>query len=291
MYRLGPASAASSGLHAFLCQLRISSCLPRNFARPHYASHPRITAVAPHSVLCSALVEQWQDATSKDSVPEAQSPLDSGLYLVATPIGNLEDISLRALRILQQAELVLAEDTRHSRKLLDHFSISAAMQSLHEHNERSQQSKVFSSILTRHCYIVTEYSNMMQLNHLQILSMLSRGAAIALISDAGMPLISDPGGGLVKAAIDAGHKIIPIPGASAAVTALVASGLPASEFTFIGFLPPKQNARLKKLQSLSGDLIPTFTCFTSTALAGFKTVGLLQDQQCPCSMKNTARIG
>ena len=97
--------------------------------------------------------------------------------------------------------------------------------------------------------------------------MLSRGAAIALISDAGMPLISDPGGGLVKAAIEAGHKIIPIPGASAAVTALVASGLPASEFTFIGFLPPKQNARLKKLQSLSGNFIPTFTCSISIALA------------------------
>lgn len=82
--------------------------------------------------------------------------------------------------------------------------------------------------------------------------MLSRGAAIALISDAGMPLISDPGGDLVKAAIDAEHKVIPIPGPSAVLTALIASGLPASEFMFVGFLPPKQNARLKKLQQLSG---------------------------------------
>ena len=173
MYRLGPASAASSALHAVLCQLRISSCHTRNFARPQFASHPRSTAVAPHNVLCSALVEQWQEATSKESLSEAPKPLDSGLYLVATPIGNLEDISLRALRILQQADLVLAEDTRHSRKLLDHFSISAAMQSLHEHNERSQQSKVISKCFAQtlsHGYVLKHDTSQSSADFVHVIS-------------------------------------------------------------------------------------------------------------------------
>ena len=102
---------------------------------------------ATDSVAAASLQEQWQTVASSSTLSQQSKPLDSGLYLVATPIGNLEDISLRALRILQTAELVLAEDTRHSRKLLDYFGIRAAMQSLHEHNERAQQSKVLVGAL------------------------------------------------------------------------------------------------------------------------------------------------
>lgn len=149
------------------------------------------------------------------------------LFLVATPLGNLEDITLRALRVFREADLILAEDTRRTRVLLDQHQIAArALESLHEHNERER---------TAH-----------------ILRRLDEGQRIALCSDAGTPLVSDPGEALVRAAIEAGHAIEPLPGASAVVTALVASGLPSEPFCFRGFLPRKGERR-KLLDALSKD--------------------------------------
>jgi 16S rRNA (cytidine1402-2'-O)-methyltransferase len=146
------------------------------------------------------------------------------LYVVATPIGNLEDITVRALRILREAGRIACEDTRHTRKLLDHFGIAKPMLSYHEHNEAARAS--------------------------ELVAMLESGENIALVSDAGTPLISDPGYRLVAAAIDAGISVVPIPGASAAIAALSASGLPTDAFRFGGFLPAKRSARRKLLEQL-----------------------------------------
>jgi 16S rRNA (cytidine1402-2'-O)-methyltransferase len=139
------------------------------------------------------------------------------LFLVATPIGNLEDISLRALRILREADLVAAEDTRHSLKLLRHYDIRRPTTSLHEHNEFEKVPGLVE-----------------QLRH---------GARIALVTDAGTPSVSDPGYRLVRAAVDAGIRVEAIPGASAVLAALVASGLPTDTFVFAGFPPPRAAAR------------------------------------------------
>lgn len=158
------------------------------------------------------------------------TPLSPGLYLVGTPIGNLEDLSVRALKILQTATVILAEDTRHSRKLLNHYGIQGHLHSFHQHNEHSKQARV--------------------------LQQLSQGASVAIISDAGMPLISDPGSGLVAAAAAAGHRVIPIAGPSAFLLALVASGLSSTRFTFVGFLPDKAKRRQQQLQDLA-DLMQT----------------------------------
>ncbi len=144
------------------------------------------------------------------------------LYLVATPIGNLEDISLRALRILRQVDWVAAEDTRHSARLLRHFDIEQRTLSLHEHNERDRAG--------------------------HLCKLLDQGQDIALISDAGTPLLSDPGYVLVQAVLEAGHEVIPIPGASALLAALMAAGLPTDRFVFAGFPPRKQQARRAFLQ-------------------------------------------
>jgi 16S rRNA (cytidine1402-2'-O)-methyltransferase len=141
------------------------------------------------------------------------------LYIVATPIGNLEDITLRGVRVLREAHLIACEDTRQTRKLLDHFAITASLVSYHEHNEAQRAAEL--------------------VERLQV------GESIALVSDAGTPLVSDPGHRLVAAAIAAGVPVVPIPGASAAVGALSASGLPAGEFRFCGFLPPKSTQRRK----------------------------------------------
>ena len=146
------------------------------------------------------------------------------LYIVATPIGNLDDITLRALHILKTVDVIAVEDTRHSGKLLQHFDISTPMISLHDYNEKQR----------------TAF----------ILKKLQAGENVALISDAGTPLISDPGYILVKAAQEAGLKVSPIPGACAAIAALSASGLPSDQFLFLGFLPHKTVARQKKLQEL-----------------------------------------
>lgn len=145
------------------------------------------------------------------------------LYLVATPIGNLEDITLRALRVLHEADLIAAEDSRHTRKLLKHFEIDTPMISYHEYNK------------------------LVRID--EILSKLNEGD-VALVSDAGTPGLSDPGYELVSAVIDSDHLISPVPGASAPIAAIVSSGLPTDSFTFIGYLPRKNKERISALQEL-----------------------------------------
>lgn len=149
------------------------------------------------------------------------------LYVVATPIGNLEDIGGRALRVLAGVDLVLAEDTRHSGGLLRHFGIRRPLQSLHEHNERAR----VESLIAR----------------------LEAGGSLALISDAGTPLISDPGYHLVRAAHGAGVPVVPVPGPSAVTCALCAAGLPGDRFVFEGFLPARAAERRRRLQALAGE--------------------------------------
>ena len=151
--------------------------------------------------------------------------LAGGLYIVATPIGNLKDITLRALETLAAVDLVLCEDTRHSATLLEQYGIRTPRQALHEHNERERVS--------------------------DILRQLADGRRIALISDAGTPLISDPGYKLVREARDAGVAVFPIPGACAAIAALSAAGAPSDQFHFAGFLPAKPGARMRVLDGLA----------------------------------------
>jgi 16S rRNA (cytidine1402-2'-O)-methyltransferase len=158
------------------------------------------------------------------AVADGSRTLASGLYLVATPIGNLEDITLRALRVLKQADLVACEDTRQTQKLLNHYSISTRTTSYHEHNE-----------ITRAAELVVE---------------LEQGARVALVTDAGMPGISDPGFRLISLAIRHHVPVVPIPGASAFLSALVASGLPTDSFRFGGFLPAKAGQRRQILESI-----------------------------------------
>src|SRR5581483_1241501 len=147
------------------------------------------------------------------------------LYLVATPIGNLEDITYRAVRILRGVDLIACEDTRQSRKLLDHYDIRKPTISYHEHNEAERTAELVSRLLA--------------------------GSSIALISDAGMPLVSDPGYRLVRGAIECGVAVQAVPGPSAALTALAASGLPTDSFRFGGFLPIKAGQRAKALEALA----------------------------------------
>jgi len=158
------------------------------------------------------------------SLEDNAKPLPPGLYLVATPIGNLEDITLRALRVLKEADLIACEDTRQTQKLLNHYGIATRTTSYHEHNE-----------MTRAPELVLE---------------LEQGARIALVSDAGMPGISDPGFRLITLAIRHHVPVVPIPGASAFLAALVASGLPTDAFRFSGFLPAKSGQRRKFLESI-----------------------------------------
>ncbi|GLQ33245.1 16S rRNA (cytidine(1402)-2'-O)-methyltransferase [Litoribrevibacter albus] len=149
------------------------------------------------------------------------------LYIVPTPIGNLDDITTRSLQVLSDVDLIACEDTRHSHRLLDHYSIKTALTALHEHNERGKAD--------------------------WLVQQLSEGKNIALISDAGTPLISDPGYHLVNRVREAGFRVVPLPGACAAITALSASGLPTDDFRFIGFLPAKSGQRKKVLQNLSSE--------------------------------------
>lgn len=154
------------------------------------------------------------------------TPSEGGtLYVVSTPIGNLGDLTYRAVETLRQVSLILCEDTRHSRGLLDHYGITTPVASLHEHNEARETGR--------------------------ILERLGAGDSLALISDAGTPLLSDPGARLVHAAIDAGYEVTPIPGASALLSALVGGGLPADRFTFVGFLARKGKERAAQLALLS----------------------------------------
>jgi len=151
-------------------------------------------------------------------------PKPSTLYIVGTPIGNLEDITFRAVRILQNVDLIAAEDTRHTGKLLQHLQVKTPQISYHEHNRSSRIP--------------------------ELLEHLHSGKAIAVVSDAGMPGISDPGYELVKACVEAGISVVPIPGASAAITALSAAGLPTDRFVFEGFLPAKGQQRREYLEVL-----------------------------------------
>ena len=158
------------------------------------------------------------------------------LYLVATPIGNLQDISLRALEILKTVDLIACEDTRHTRKLLTHFGIQARLTSYHEHNEE-QRAEELSALLTD-------------------------GKSIAVVSDAGTPAICDPSFRIVQKAHEIGVRVVPIPGAAAFVSGLVASGLPTDSFFFGGFLPSKKGERQKRLQEVKD--IPATLIFYET---------------------------
>jgi len=146
------------------------------------------------------------------------------LYLIPTPIGNLEDITLRALRILKDVDLIACEDTRHTRRLLDHFGISKPTISYHEHNEQVRAQELVQRMLD--------------------------GKSIAIVSDAGTPGISDPAYRIVTAAIEHGITVVPLPGAVALIAGLTASGLPTDSFLFAGFLPPKKMARRNRLEEL-----------------------------------------
>src|SRR4026209_1682484 len=154
------------------------------------------------------------------------------LYLVATPIGNLADITHRALQVLRDVDLIACEDTRHTHKLLQHYGITTKTVSYHEHNEQQRAA--------------------------ELIGLLKQGSNIAVVSDAGTPSISDPGYRLVRAAIENEVTVVPVPGPSALISALVAAGLPTDEFFFAGFLPARSNARrarLNELRSVPGTLI------------------------------------
>ena len=157
------------------------------------------------------------------------------LYLVATPIGNLDDMTLRAVHVLESVPLIAAEDTRHTLKLLNHFGLGRPLISLHAHNEVRQ----LRTILDR----LEEHD-------------------VALVSDAGTPALSDPGVRLVSAAVAAGYPVVPVPGPSAVLAALVSSGLPTNQFTFLGFLPRKRG-ELERMLRDAGEAKRTFVCFES----------------------------
>ena len=153
--------------------------------------------------------------------------MQAAVYLVATPIGNLEDITLRALRTLRECDLIACEDTRHTRKLLNRYEVRKPLISCHEHNERERAQQIVERVLA--------------------------GQAVAIVSDAGLPGISDPGYRVVQAAIAAGVRVIPIPGPSAVDTAIVASGLPTDSFLYAGFLPARSGQRIKTLEALAAE--------------------------------------
>ncbi len=146
------------------------------------------------------------------------------LYLVATPIGNLEDISARALRVLREASLIAAEDTRHTRKLLQHYDISTPITSYHEHSKQNKMGQILAAL---------------------------REGDVAVVSDAGTPALNDPGHALVVAALESGYEVSPIPGPSAPIAALVASGLPTDSFLYLGYLPRKSSERRRLLKEVA----------------------------------------
>jgi 16S rRNA (cytidine1402-2'-O)-methyltransferase len=173
-------------------------------------------------------------------------PLSAGLYLVATPIGNLADITLRALAVLARADIVYCEDTRHSRVLLAHYAIWRPTRPYHEHNAERERPRVLAE--------------------------LAAGKSVAVISDAGTPLISDPGYKLVREAIAAGHSVISLPGPSAVLAALATAGLATDAFMFAGFLPPRQKARQDRLAELKA--VPATLVFFE---APSRLAGMLAD--------------
>ncbi len=192
-----------------------------------------LAEIAPSGEATSRVVALTQEVLAE----ACAKPLPSALYLVSTPIGNLTDISLRALSVLARADLIACEDTRHSRKLLDHYGIKAPLMSYHEHNAASARPK--------------------------LLAKLAAGGRVALISDAGTPLISDPGYRLVREAAEAGLDVTAIPGASASLAGLSLSGLPTDSFFFAGFLPPKSAARRTRIEELAR--VPGTLIFYETA--------------------------
>jgi 16S rRNA (cytidine1402-2'-O)-methyltransferase len=173
------------------------------------------------------MLEPSTPETESIAVPDSgpNRELAPGLYVVGTPIGNLEDITLRALRVLRQADRIACEDTRQTQKLLNHYGVKTPTVSLHQHNERERST--------------------------ELIEQLKAGRRIALVSDAGTPGISDPGSWLVQEAIAAGTPVYPLPGPNAALSALIASGLSTTEFHFVGFLPEKAGARRTALEALS----------------------------------------
>ncbi len=162
-----------------------------------------------------------------------QELLDPGLYLVATPIGNLEDVTLRALRVLKGVDRIACEDTRQTQKLLNHFEISTSTVSYHQHNEQARTA--------------------------ELLAFLQQGGRVAVVSDAGTPAFSDPGLELVRAAVAVGVRVIPIPGANAALSALTASGLDTDRFLYLGFLPSKPGARRAELEAVAQNVSEPLT--------------------------------
>ena len=192
------------------------------------------------------LAQRVVSATGSTLEAELAKPLAPGLYLVSTPIGNLGDISLRALATLARADMIFCEDTRHSRKLVSHFAISAELYAYHEHNAAKERPRILARVRAGH--------------------------AVALIADAGTPLISDPGNKLVRSLREEGLPVFAVPGASAVLAALASSGLPTDRFCFEGFLPPKSAARRKRLEALSG--IPATLVFYE---APSRLQGMLDD--------------
>ena len=193
--------------------------------------------------------EQGSEAVEKP-LAMSEKPLAPGLYLVATPIGNLEDMTLRALRVLRSVDRIACEDTRQTAKLLGHFGIKTPTVSYHMHNEGTRASELIEA--------------------------LKAGGRIAVVSDAGMPGIADPGAMIAAEAIAAGVDVFPIPGANAALSALIASGLPSERFAFHGFLPSKEGARRTTLEALRGRVVDEATThiFYETP---HRIVGALED--------------
>lgn len=190
--------------------------------RSHRARHGRVTiGRGPASFTAFGLAAEAE-------------PLEAGLYVVATPIGNLRDVSFRALSVLAAADAVLAEDTRVTKRLLAHYGVTTPLLAYHEHSNDAVRERMIRRV--------------------------QEGQALALVSDAGTPLVSDPGYRLVQAAIEAGLPVTPIPGPSAVLTALVVSGLPTDRFFFEGFLPPKSAARRARLAAI-GDIPGTLMLF------------------------------
>jgi 16S rRNA (cytidine1402-2'-O)-methyltransferase len=184
-----------------------------------------MTRAPPTASAADATPHSTKARYTLDGRPVDAPALAAGLYIVSTPIGNLRDITLRALDVLAAADLIACEDTRVTRKLLDHYGISTALTPYHEHNAAAARPK--------------------------LLARLAGGAAIALVSDAGTPLVSDPGFKLVRAARDAGHTVTALPGPSAALAALTVSGLPTDRFFLEGFLPARQAQRRARIAELA----------------------------------------
>ncbi|GAB2267705.1 hypothetical protein Dimus_002688 [Dionaea muscipula] len=198
------------------------SCIPVRTAFPF---HRTLSLSSPGNAVLSFCSDSHADAAGSTNQNHEESPkqghLKPALYLVGTPIGNLEDITLRALRVLKSANVILSEDTRHSGKLLQYYGIKTSLMSYHKFNESQRERTVFKR--------------------------LQQGEIVALISDAGTPGISDPGVELVKLCVKENIPVVPIPGPSAVITALCASGLPMDEFTFVGFLPKHAGSRRERL--------------------------------------------